>query len=135
MHSADVSLWRQYLGREQSWLARFTFARQVKKYHKCFKRIIPILDGQVAVVTKSENLEEDMIGKYLFEIIYVIVFLNLKSYAVYLCLIMLSIIAKTYFGYMSYYKSLDVCLYVYIYIVLHSSVLFLNIFLLDTVHS
>ncbi|XP_005107028.1 nuclear exosome regulator NRDE2 [Aplysia californica] len=64
IHPANVDLWRQYLCRQQSRLSRFSFGHMVKCYHKCFKKLVLILDGQVTARNKPADLEEKIIDLF-----------------------------------------------------------------------
>ncbi|KAK6997820.1 protein NRDE2 [Biomphalaria glabrata] len=63
-YAADIDLWRQYLSNQQSRLVKFTFGKILKLYHKCFQTVVPILEGQVKVINKPDNMEDKLLGLF-----------------------------------------------------------------------
>ncbi|KAH9490779.1 hypothetical protein Btru_046974 [Bulinus truncatus] len=63
-YAADVDLWRKYLSNQQSRLVKFSFGKMLKLYHKCFQTVVPVLDGQVKVVSKPDDMEEKLLGLF-----------------------------------------------------------------------
>ncbi|GFS25542.1 protein NRDE2 homolog [Elysia marginata] len=65
VHAGKVDLWQEYLARQQgSSLQGFSVSRAVKRYHKCFKTLTAIMDGQVKVIHEDSHMEEKMIGLF-----------------------------------------------------------------------
>ncbi|RUS78263.1 hypothetical protein EGW08_013979 [Elysia chlorotica] len=63
VHSGKADLWREYLARQQcSSLQGFTVSRVVKRFHKCFQTLASVMDGQVKVIQKASDIEEQTIG-------------------------------------------------------------------------
>lgn len=62
VHVANTRLWRYYLTFNQSRLSVFSVSKMTKQYHKCFKTLFRILEGQLQTHSVPQDLEREILG-------------------------------------------------------------------------
>ncbi|XP_060576281.1 nuclear exosome regulator NRDE2-like isoform X2 [Ruditapes philippinarum] len=65
VHAANTKLWKFYLTFNQSRISSFSVTKMTKYYHKCFRTLLRILEGDVQTCSVPENLESEILDIFL----------------------------------------------------------------------